>query len=129
VNSHVQPGFGVIVHSVSGVCGASDLQPSCTTFGLTVFGMAAVVLCLLTTIGMVLLRRRLAPLLKASGLRMASAFLSLVVPLMVMALFFNKLAGAMVVMMVFPIFMSLLFAGVVCFLAWGAHTAYRAFGK
>ena len=60
---------------------------------------------------------------------MVSAFLSLVAPLMLMALFFNKLAGAIVVMMVFPIFRSLLSAGVVCFLPWGAHTAYRAFGK
>src|ERR1035441_3341049 len=126
---NAQHGFGLFLPSLGGVCGASDLQPSCTTFGLAIFALTAVVLCLTTTIGMLLLRRRLAPLLKASSVLMSSAFLLLFLPLVLIGSSLNKLAGAVVVMAVFPIFLLLLFAGTACFLVWGTRGTYRAIRK
>jgi len=126
---NAQHGIAMIIPSLDGVCGASDLQPSCTTFGLIIFALAAAALCFITTIGMLLFRRRLPPLLKASGVLMMLALLSLLLPMVFIGIFLNKLAGAIVVLMVFPIFASLLFAGIVCFLIWGIRWVFGAISK
>jgi hypothetical protein len=111
-----------------GVCGATDFQPTCATFGAVILAAAVVALCFLTIIGMLLFRRRLARLLIAGGvLLMALAPLSIFVPLMLMGRSLNKLGGAVVAMMLFPIAAMLLFVGICCFLFWVTQTTYRVF--
>jgi hypothetical protein len=112
-----------------GVCGATDFQPTCTIFGIVIFTVAVVALCLITIIGMLLFRRRLEPLLIRSGVLVVLSPLSIFVPLTVMGRSLNKLSGAMVVMMMFPFAAMLLFVGIGCFLAWATQTTYRAFRR
>jgi hypothetical protein len=108
-----------------GVCGASDFQPTCMTFGLAISGVALVALCLLTIIGLLLFRRRPEPLLIGSAVLMVLSPLSVFGPLMVMGRSLNKQSGAIVVMMLFPLAGLLLFAGIGCFLAWLTKTTHR----
>jgi len=83
--------------------------------------------CFLTIIGALLFRRRLAPLLIASGVLMALGPLSLIVPVLVVRGSLNKLSGAIFVMTLLPISGMLLFLGIGCFLFWIGRTTYRAF--
>jgi hypothetical protein len=110
-----------------GVCGASDFQSTCTIFGTLISAAAVVVACFLTIIGMLLSRRRLAPLLIAGGVLMVLAPLSIFVPLMLMGRSLNKLGGAIVVMMLFPLAGLLLAGGIGCFVMWVTKTTFRAF--
>ena len=112
-----------------GLCGASDLQPSCTTFGLLIFAAVMVPICVLTILGMLLFRRRLAPLLKTSAILLLAAFLSFLIPMIYIGLFMNKLGGAMMVMMAFPFIVIFLFGGIGCFLGWITQTMFRVFWK
>ena len=108
-----------------GVCGASDFQPTCTTFGIVIFAVVVVALCLLTTIGMLLFRRRLEPLLIGSAVLMVLSPLSIFVPLTVMGRSLNKQSGAIVVMMLFPFSAILLAAGIGCFVTWVTKVTCR----
>jgi protein-S-isoprenylcysteine O-methyltransferase Ste14 len=111
----------------NGVCGTSDLQPSCATFGTIICAAAIVAICFITFIGRLLFRRRLERLLIASAVLMALAPLAIIVPVIVMGHFLNKLSGAIVVMMLVPISMMLLIGGIGCFLVWATQIALQAF--
>jgi hypothetical protein len=116
----------MMVPSLSGVCGESELIPSCLAFGFTILYAVAIVLCIATIIGRLLFGRRLAPMLMTSGIFIVLAFLCFVPPMFLPGQ--NKFSGGIfLVMMVLPIFILLLSLGVVCFLVWCVHAAYQAF--
>lgn len=107
--------------SYKGMCGDGDLRPPCGmfAFGVALYGALAIgaILTLVVLMG-TFLKRRVSPLLKTSAILYASALLSFVLPVRAAG---NKLAGAIVVMMVLPISVVLLAAALMCLAVWAGR--------
>jgi hypothetical protein len=112
-----------------GLCGSDELQPSCSTFGLVISAAAMVPICVLTILGMLLFRKRLTPILKASAVLLSAAVLCFFVPMAYIGLFANKLGGAVILMMAFPLIVILLFGGIGCFVVWVMQAAIGTVSK
>lgn len=100
--------------SSKGMCGPGNFRPPCGGFAFGVALYGAIAICTLTmlmTLGRVILRRRVSLLLRSSAILYAGALLSFVLPLRGAG---NKLEGAIIVLMVFPISVTLLTAAFTC---------------
>ena len=113
--------------SSKGMCGDGDSRPPCGmfTFGVALYGSLAI--GAMITFGVlvgIVMRRRLSRLLRTSAILYASALLSLVLPVRAVG---NKLAGAMVVMMV-PISLLLLSGALICIVLWAGRAWAQSSG-
>jgi hypothetical protein len=115
--------------SYKGMCGDGDLRPPCGgfAFGVALYGALAIggITTLVVLVG-VAFKRRVPPLLKTSATLYASALLSFILPLRGAG---NKLAGAIVVMMVLPISLVLLAAASICIVLWAGRVGERSSGR
>lgn len=106
-----------------GMCGGGESRPSCAmfAFGLNIYGMIGLsAAATLTTVVTYAVRRRPPVLLKVASLLSGAAIGALV--LLVWAAG-NRLAGAMVIMIVAPLVVSLLGGASLCVLLWLAKAA------
>jgi hypothetical protein len=92
-------------------------------FGVALYGTLAVgaVIALVVLVGIVL-KRPVSSLLRTSAILYASALLSFLVPVLTAG---NKLAGAIVVMAVLPISLTLLAAAGMCVVLWAGRAWAR----
>src|SRR5437016_4929626 len=103
------------------MCGDGDLRPPCGmfAFGVALYGALAIgAMITLIVLVRIVLKRRVSPLLKTSAILYASALLSFVLPVRAAG---NKLAGAIVVMMILPISLVLLAAAFMCLVLWAGR--------
>lgn len=101
-----------------GMCGDGDLRPPCPMFavGLNIYGMIGVLaVTTLATLVTYAVRRRPPVLLKTASILSGAAVGAFLVPVWAAG---NKLAGAIVVMMVAPIVLTLLVVASLCVLLW-----------
>jgi len=120
--------FAVVVTGVAasrGACGDGDLRPSCGMFatGIVLYSLLAVgALTALTTLVLLLLRRKPPKLAVVSSGLFVAAVSSLLLPVLAVG---NKLAGAVVVMLVLPFATLLVLAASICSLACLSQTINR----
>jgi hypothetical protein len=117
-----------IAASSRGNCGDGHYRPPCSMFalGIVIYGLVAVgAVATLITLVALILRQRVPPLLKASSVLYVAALLSLAVPVLAAG---NKLAGAIVVLGVFPLSLGLLAAASVCLILWLGQAMSRKLG-
>lgn len=106
-----------------GMCGDGDFRPPCAMFavGLNIYGMIGVsAIATLATLVIYALRRRPPALLTTASILSVAAVGVFVLPMGVAG---NKLAGAIVVMMIAPIVLTLLAAASLCVLFWLGEVA------
>ena len=110
------------VASSRGACGDGDLRPSCGMFatGVVLYSLVAVdLLSALTALVLLILGRRPPKPLIISSVLFIAAISSLLLPLHAVG---NKLAGAVIVMFVFPLTALLALAASICSLVWLSQT-------
>jgi hypothetical protein len=113
------------VAASEGACGNGDLRPSCGMFAMAIALYTAVAiggLTTLATVALALLRRKPPRLLIISSVLLAAAISSLWLPVWAAG---NKLAGAVVVMLVFPLSALLALAASICSVVWLSHAISR----
>jgi hypothetical protein len=101
-----------------GMCGDGDFRPPCAMFavGLNIYGMIGVLaVATLATLVTYAFRRRPPVLLKTASILTIGAAGAFIVPVRAAG---NKLEGAVVVMMVAPIFLTLVGLASFCVLLW-----------
>ena len=106
-----------------GICGVGDFRPSCAMFavGLNIYGMIAVsAIATLATLVTYAFRRRPPVLVRTASILSLAGVGAFVVPVREAG---NKLAGAIVVLMVAPVVLTLLGAASLCVLLWLAKVA------
>jgi hypothetical protein len=109
--------FAVVVTGIGesrGACGDGDLRPSCGMFATSIvlYSLAAVgALTALTTLVLLVLRRKPPKLAVVSSGLFVAAVSSLFLPVLAVG---NKLAGAVVVMLLLPFAALLVLAASIC---------------